>query len=214
MLGARFAGFVKARLAPAPGERGRGRLPDPRRQEPEHAGARALSRAAGRRPAARGTDLVLVWGEGSTSPRCRRGARTIFLNAYAQPENARADVFIPISIQTERTGHYTNFEGVVSAFEPCFPKPPAVADAADAVRRAGARAEALRMMQDLVVSLVFIGYAIGVLMTFGTVLTWVERKQAARSCPTASAPTAPTCASRSRRSSSSGGACSTAWPTA
>ena len=34
-------------------------------------------------------------------------------------------------------------------------------------------------MQDLVVSLVFIGYAIGVLLTFGTVLTWVERKQAA-----------------------------------
>ena len=35
------------------------------------------------------------------------------------------------------------------------------------------------MIQDLVVTLVFIGYAIGVLMTFGTMLTWVERKQAA-----------------------------------
>jgi len=35
------------------------------------------------------------------------------------------------------------------------------------------------MMQDLVVSLVFIGYAVGMLMTFGLVLTWVERKQAA-----------------------------------
>jgi NADH-quinone oxidoreductase subunit H len=35
------------------------------------------------------------------------------------------------------------------------------------------------MTQDLVVYLVFIGYAVGVLMTFGTVLTWVERKQAA-----------------------------------
>jgi NADH-quinone oxidoreductase subunit H len=34
-------------------------------------------------------------------------------------------------------------------------------------------------MQDFVVSLVFIGYAIGVLMTFGLVLTWVERKQGA-----------------------------------
>ena len=34
-------------------------------------------------------------------------------------------------------------------------------------------------MQDLVVALVFIGYAIGVLMTFGLVLTWVERKQGA-----------------------------------
>ena len=35
------------------------------------------------------------------------------------------------------------------------------------------------MKQDLLVALVFIGYAIGMLMTFGTLLTWVERKQAA-----------------------------------
>ena len=35
------------------------------------------------------------------------------------------------------------------------------------------------MMQDLVVCLVFIGYAVAVLLLFGTVLTWVERKQAA-----------------------------------
>lgn len=35
------------------------------------------------------------------------------------------------------------------------------------------------MIQDLVIAVVFITYAITVLMTFGTVLTWVERKQAA-----------------------------------
>jgi NADH-quinone oxidoreductase subunit H len=35
------------------------------------------------------------------------------------------------------------------------------------------------MTQDLVISLVFIAYAVGMLMTFGTLLTWVERKQAA-----------------------------------
>jgi NADH-quinone oxidoreductase subunit H len=35
------------------------------------------------------------------------------------------------------------------------------------------------MIQDLVIYIVFISYAMGVLMTFGTVLTWVERKQAA-----------------------------------
>ena len=35
------------------------------------------------------------------------------------------------------------------------------------------------MIADLLVSLVFIGYAISVLMGFGTILTWVERKQAA-----------------------------------
>ena len=35
------------------------------------------------------------------------------------------------------------------------------------------------MIQDLVIALVLCGYAVGVLLTFGTVLTWVERKQAA-----------------------------------
>ena len=35
------------------------------------------------------------------------------------------------------------------------------------------------MIQDLVITLAMCGYAVGVLLTFGTVLTWVERKQAA-----------------------------------
>jgi NADH-quinone oxidoreductase subunit H len=35
------------------------------------------------------------------------------------------------------------------------------------------------MMQDLVVHAAYIGYALAMLLTFGTVLTWVERKQAA-----------------------------------
>jgi NADH-quinone oxidoreductase subunit H len=35
------------------------------------------------------------------------------------------------------------------------------------------------MIQDLVIAVVFIVYAISVLMGFGTILTWVERKQAA-----------------------------------
>jgi NADH-quinone oxidoreductase subunit H len=35
------------------------------------------------------------------------------------------------------------------------------------------------MIQDLVVYLVFIAYAVGMLLAFGTLLTWVERKQAA-----------------------------------
>jgi len=34
-------------------------------------------------------------------------------------------------------------------------------------------------MQDLVIYVVYIGYAVSVLLVFGTVLTWVERKQAA-----------------------------------
>ena len=35
------------------------------------------------------------------------------------------------------------------------------------------------MIQDLVIYAIYIGYGLGVLMTFGTILTWVERKQAA-----------------------------------
>ena len=76
-----------------------------------------------------GTDLVLVWGEGFNFSALPRGAKVIFMNAYLQPENGHADAFFPISIQTERAGHYTNFAGVVSAFEPCFPKQASVADA-------------------------------------------------------------------------------------
>jgi hypothetical protein len=34
-------------------------------------------------------------------------------------------------------------------------------------------------MQDLVIHVLYIGYAVAVLLVFGTVLTWVERKQAA-----------------------------------
>jgi NADH-quinone oxidoreductase subunit G len=74
-------------------------------------------------------DLVLVWGEGFDFARLPRRARIIFLNAYLQPENGHADVFLPISIQTERRGHYTNFVGTVSAFEPCFAKKDSIADA-------------------------------------------------------------------------------------
>jgi NADH-quinone oxidoreductase subunit G len=76
-----------------------------------------------------GTDLVLVWGEGYDFAQIPAQAKIIFLNSYLQPENGHADVFLPLSIQTERAGHYTNFQGVVSAFEPCFPKGASVLDA-------------------------------------------------------------------------------------
>ena len=35
------------------------------------------------------------------------------------------------------------------------------------------------MSPDLAITLVYVGYALAVLLTFGAVLTWVERKQAA-----------------------------------
>ena len=130
-LGGRFAVLVKRDCAPQPGEVIEDDLlirPD---KNPNSAGARALfpraDDAAAALPA--GTDLLLVWGEGFDVARLPARARTIVLDAYARPGHASADVFIPLSIQTERHGTYTNFLGVVSAFEACFPKPAAAADA-------------------------------------------------------------------------------------
>jgi len=74
-------------------------------------------------------DLVLVWGEGCDFSTVPAGAKIIFLGSYLAPENGHADVFLPVSIQTERDGSYTNFEGVVSRFQACFPPPSGVGDA-------------------------------------------------------------------------------------
>ncbi|HEX9208310.1 MAG TPA: hypothetical protein VF851_08740, partial [Steroidobacteraceae bacterium] len=76
-----------------------------------------------------GTDVVLVWGEGFDFAQIPPRAKIIFLNSYLQPENGHADVFFPISTQMERHGHYTNFEGKVSPFEPSFAKKDTVVDA-------------------------------------------------------------------------------------
>jgi NADH-quinone oxidoreductase subunit G len=127
-LGAVFACYVKRDCEPEPGERLEDDLlirPD---KNPNTAAARALfGDALPTLPD--GTDLVLVWGEGFDFATLPRGARIIFLNAYLRPENGHADVFVPLSIQTERHGHYTNFEGTVSRFQPCFAKPDSVVDA-------------------------------------------------------------------------------------
>jgi NADH-quinone oxidoreductase subunit G len=75
-------------------------------------------------------DLVLVWGEGADLATLPTAARLIVLDSHVAPHHARADVFFAVSVMTERNGHYTNFQGTVSAFEACFPKPaPGVADA-------------------------------------------------------------------------------------
>ena len=76
-----------------------------------------------------GTEVVLVWGEGFDFGKLPPRAKIIYLNSYLQPENGHADVFFPVSIQTERHGHYTNFEGKVSPFEPCFARKDTVTDA-------------------------------------------------------------------------------------
>ena len=129
-LGGQFAAYVKRDWVPQAGERLDDDLLIRADKNPNFAGARELfpNQDDNTASLAADIDLVLVWGEGFDFARLPARARVIFLNAYLQPENGHADVFIPISIQTERRGHYTNFEGVVSAFEPCFAKAPAVAD--------------------------------------------------------------------------------------
>jgi NADH-quinone oxidoreductase subunit G len=144
-LGERFSSFVKSDHVPAPGEPVQDDFLIRADKNPNTAAARALYPALPEGEAIfdDATDLVLVWGEGFDFARLPRRARTIFLNAYAQPENVQADVFIPLSIQTERRGHYTNFQGVVSAFTPCFPKRASVADAATLFAALAERSEAL-----------------------------------------------------------------------
>jgi NADH-quinone oxidoreductase subunit G len=129
-LGEVFHRFVKHDWQPVAGERVEDDLLIRADKNPNTAAARALFPTADDgAPLDASTDLVLVWGEGVDLARIPARARVIRLNAYASPDDARADVFIPVSIQTERGGHYTNFEGVVSAFEACFPKKATVIDA-------------------------------------------------------------------------------------
>jgi NADH-quinone oxidoreductase subunit G len=127
-LGARMRCFVKADWTAQPGERVEDDFLIKADKNPNTAAAQALF---GADPVAfePGTDLVLVWGEGFAFSKLPPGVTIVFLNSYLAPENGHADVFLPISIQTERTGHYTNFAGTVSEFRPCFPKRRGVADA-------------------------------------------------------------------------------------
>ena len=127
-LGSRFTAFVKCDCRAEVGERIEDELLIRADKNPNTAGARALFGAA---PEAlpEDTDLVLVWGEGCDFATLPPTARIILLDGFRQPENERADIFLPISIQTERNGHYTNFAGIVSEFRRCFAKAETAADA-------------------------------------------------------------------------------------
>ena len=141
-FGGRVRAFVKEDSAPAPGETVEDDLLIRADKNPNTAAARALF---GDVPPVfeEGMDLLLVWGEGLDFSRLPPRVPIIYLNAYLQPENGHADVFLPVSVQTERAGHYTNFQGVVSAFEPCFAKRDSVAHA-EALFAALASPEGLR----------------------------------------------------------------------
>jgi NADH-quinone oxidoreductase subunit G len=118
---------VKADHQPEPGEVIEDDLLIKADKNPNGQTARALFPDAG--PKISDADLVLVWGEGCNFAELPPTAKIIYLNSWLQPENGHADVFLPISTQLERRGHYTNFAGVVSAFQPCFDKPAGVIDA-------------------------------------------------------------------------------------
>jgi NADH-quinone oxidoreductase subunit G len=131
-LGQRLACYFKSDWLPAAGERLEDDVLIKPDKNPNRAAARALFPALPddvRSAFPADCDLVLVWGEGFSFAQLPPGAKIIYLNAWLQPENGHADVFLPISVQTERSGHYTNFQGVVSAFKACFAKKAGVADA-------------------------------------------------------------------------------------
>jgi NADH-quinone oxidoreductase subunit G len=139
-VGGRFTCFVKADHQPLPGEVLQDDLLIRADKNPNTATARELfGNAAIAFPD--GTDLVLVWGEGFDFTGLPRGAKVIFLNAWMAPENGYADVFVPVSIQTERAGHYTNVTGHSSRFERLFAKKPSVAHAEEFFSRLAVTAE-------------------------------------------------------------------------
>ena len=127
-----FSSYVKADWLPQPGERIEDDVLIKPDKNPNRAAARAMFPALPDDPTLAipsDTDLVFVWGEGAPFAAIPSTARVVLLTSYQLPENARADVLIPISVQTERNGHYTNFQGVVTGFERCFLKATSVADA-------------------------------------------------------------------------------------
>jgi NADH-quinone oxidoreductase subunit G len=140
-LGARVTARVKADWQPAPGERIEDDLLIKPDKNPNRRAAIALypeMPTDGSPAIPVGADLVVVWGEGFDLAHVPAGAAVILLDSYQRPDLERADVFIPISIQTERSGHYTNFEGTVTPFTACFPAHPGVAHAADLFAEIGA----------------------------------------------------------------------------
>jgi NADH-quinone oxidoreductase subunit G len=141
-LSDRFECVVKSDWQPQPGEVVEDDLLIRADKNPNTRAAQALFGAAAHLVSA-DADLVLVWGEGASFADLPRGAKVILLGSYLAPENGHADAFIPISIQTERAGHYTNFEGVVSRFEPIVRKGNGVAHAEQLFAQLAAKAEAI-----------------------------------------------------------------------
>lgn len=128
----RLTAWVKADHQPVPGEVIEDDILIKADKNPNRHGALALFQALpadGLAAIPGDTDVVLVWGEGVPAAALPQGAQVIRLDAWAHADNEVAAVFLPISIQTERAGHYTNFAGVVSDFAACFTPAPLVTHA-------------------------------------------------------------------------------------
>jgi NADH-quinone oxidoreductase subunit G len=124
-LGGRAQGLVKADHTPVGGEIVSDDVLIMADKNPNRRGALAHF-AAFDGVIAEDVDVVLVWGEGVDSALLPSAAKVIRCDAYAHEANHRADVFLPLSLHTERDGHFTNHAGVVSAFAKCFDAAPSV----------------------------------------------------------------------------------------
>ncbi|MBL0939477.1 MAG: (2Fe-2S)-binding protein [Gemmatimonadaceae bacterium] len=132
-LSSNWSARVKFDHVPQPGETVEDDILITSDKNPNRRGALALFGDAGTDLAGAmlGADVVLVWGEGVNDADIPAGAQVVRLGSYAQDAAARSDVFVPISIQTERSGHYTNVNGVITAFAACFAPKGSVVHAAD-----------------------------------------------------------------------------------
>jgi NADH-quinone oxidoreductase subunit G len=121
-LGSKLAARVKTDRQPAPGEVVQDDFIINADKTANKAGSLALfpEMDDGTSPLPADTDVVLVWGEGFNPARLPPGAHTIYLAGWQAADHASAEVVIPIAIQTERAGTFTNFEGAARAFEACF----------------------------------------------------------------------------------------------
>ena len=116
---------------PEPGERIEDELLiKPDKNPNRRAAAPSIRRCPPTPRAASPPDATSSWcGAKAATSRACRPERSRLPRRLAASGPGPADVFLPISVQTERSGHYTNFAGVVSRFEACFEKPAGVADA-------------------------------------------------------------------------------------
>lgn len=129
----RVSAWVKADHEALPGETVEDEVLIKADKNPNRRGALALFDALpaeGLAVATSGAQVIIVWGEGAPSSAIAAdGAQIIRLGSWQDDDNAKADVFLPVTIQTERAGHYTNFEGKVSSFSKCFEPASSIADA-------------------------------------------------------------------------------------